>query len=295
MKEGEDMPEAFARVSALLPPPLRAAASALPRWEKGACEELRLRVGQPCALRLPEGERPLTDTPVTADTLAQVLEAATGASLHAFEDELRRGFVRAPGGVRIGVCGTAVMAPDGVRTLRSVSSLCLRVARAVPGAGREILPQLSGKSVLVISPPGGGKTTFLRELVRTQSDAGVRVAVADERGELAGMSGGAPGFDVGRCTDVMTDAPKHTAALMLLRAMSPEAVAMDEVSAPEDAAAIETLLGCGVRIFASAHAPDRAALLCRPALRRLVEAGAFDVLVRIMGRGAARRYAVETL
>ena len=209
-------------------------------------------------------------------------------------DELRRGFVCAPGGVRVGVCATAGCALRGVETLRDVSSLCIRVARPVPGAGREVLPALRGKSVLVLSAPGGGKTTFLRELVRVSAEAGARVAVADERGELAGMRGGVPGFDVGPCTDVLTGAPKAEAALMLLRSMSPEIVAMDEIGDASDAEAIRTILGCGVRIFASAHAPDRAALSRRSVFRRLLEARAFDALVIISGRGEARRYTVET-
>ena len=288
-----DMPEYFSRAAALLPEPLRAAAAALPARERAVCEAIRLRTGRPPTLRLPEGERTFAAAPVTAETLSAVLERATGASMHAYADELRRGFLCAPGGVRVGVCGTAVCTPDAIRTLRDVSSLCIRVARPVPGAGRELLPMLAGKSVLVLSPPGGGKTTFLRELVRVSSDAGTRVALADERGELAGMAGGAPGFDVGRCTDVLTGAPKAEAALLLLRSMAPEVVAMDEVNAPEDAAAVETLLGCGVRIFASAHAPDRAALLRRPVFRRLMARGAFDVLVRISGTGRARTYAAE--
>ena len=288
------MPEHYMRAAALLPGALYRAAAARPAAEKAVCEELRLRVGRPPSLRLPAGEAPLAETPVTGADIAAVLEKATGASLHAVADDLRRGFVCAPGGVRVGVCGTACCAPGGVESFRDVSSLCIRVARPVPGAGREILPLLRGKSVLVLSPPGGGKTTFLRELVRTASDAGARVALADERGELAGMSGGVPGFDVGRCTDVLTGAPRAEGALLLLRAMAPEIVAMDEISAPADAAAIETLLGCGVRIFASAHAPDRASLLRRPAFRRLLARGAFDVLVRISGAGRDRRYRVES-
>ncbi len=289
------MPAYFERAAALLPDALRQTAAALPREDKAACEELRLRIGRAPTLRQAEGEQPLTKERVTAQTVAAVLEKATGASLHAVEEELRCGFVCAPGGVRVGVCGTAVCTPEMIRTIRDVSSLCIRVPRPVPGAGREILPQLVGRSVLIISAPGGGKTTFLRELVRTQSDAGVRVALADERGELAGTLKGTPGFDVGRCTDVFTGGRKAETALMLLRSMAPEAVAMDEISDPVDAAAVETLLGCGVRIFASAHAADRDALLRRPVFRRVLESGAFDALVRIAGRGAARRYAVEML
>ena len=289
------MPEHFARALALLPPALRARGEALPLPVRGACEEVRLRAGYPPTLRLPEGERAFADEPVTATALSAVLERATGASLHAYAEELRRGYVCAAGGVRVGVCGSAVSGPEGIRTLRDVSALCIRVPHPVPGAGGEILPRLRDASVLIISPPGGGKTSFLRELVRCTSDAGVRVALADERGELAGMTGGAAQFDVGKTTDVLTGAPKHAAALLLLRAMAPEVVAMDEISDPADAAAIETLLGCGVRVFATAHAADRAALERREVYRDLLSRGAFDRLVRISGRGGARRYAVDTL
>ena len=289
------MPAHFDKAAALLPEPLLERAAALPEETRRGCEELRLRLGRAPSLRLPEGERTLSPEPVNAGTIAAVLEKATGASLHAAADELRRGYVCAPGGVRVGVCGTAVCAPEGIRTIRDISSLCIRVARPIPGAGRELLPRLEGKSVLIVSPPGGGKTTLLRELVRTQSDRGVRVALADERGELAGMHGGAAGFDVGRCTDVLTGAPKAEAALLLLRASSPEIVAMDEISAPADAAAVEMLTGCGVRIFATAHAADLETLLRRPAFRRALGRGAFDVLVRISGRGRDRRYAAEAL
>lgn len=288
------MPDGFESAQRLLPPELRRATETLPPALRARAEELRLRMGQAAALRLPEGERSLGVT-VTPALLSAVLEKATCASLHAVEDELCRGFVSAPGGVRVGVCGTAVTGPGReVRGLRDVSSLCIRIPRQIRGAGAAVIPTLGDSSVLILSPPGGGKTTFLRELVRTVSDAGVRVSLADERGELAGMYGGQPSFDLGRCTDVLTAAPKAEAAMALLRAMAPEVVAMDEISAPEDAAAIETLLGCGVRIFATAHAAAGEDLQRRPVYARLAAGGAFQKLVRISG-GQPRRYTVEAL
>ena len=289
------MPERFAAAAALLPKELRAAALALPEEQRGLCEELRLRLGHPPTLRLPDAERPFAAAPVTQRTLEDVLLAATGASVHAHAQELRRGYVSAPGGVRVGVCGTAVCAGGGVETLRAPSSVCIRVVRQIPGAGCALYGALHGRSVLVISAPGGGKTTFLRELVRFLSDGGTRVALVDARGELAGMGADGPGFEVGRCTDVLTGAPKAEGALMLLRAMAPECVAMDEVSAPSDAAAVAALVGCGVRVLATAHAASRYELLRRGVYRRLLDAGAFDALVTISGRGAARRYAMEAL
>lgn len=288
------MPDGFAAAAALLPPVLRRAAEALPEAAKARAEEFRLRMGRAPGLLLPEGERPLLETAVTAAEISAVLEAASRASYHAVTDELRRGYLAAPGGVRVGVCGTAVT-DGGIKTLRELSSLSVRIPRQVRGAGAAAIAAVKDSSALIFSPPGGGKTTFLRELVRTVSDAGRRVSLCDERGELAGVCAGLPQFDVGRCTDVLSGAPKAEGALLLLRAMNPEVVAMDEISAPEDARSIETLLGCGVRIFATVHAASAAELRQRPVCRALLDAGAFRCAVRISGSGAQRRYEVSAL
>ena len=286
------MPDGFRSAAALLPPALRCAAESRPAPVRAAAEEFRLRLGRAPGVLLPAGERPLAAAPVTPEELAAVLETATRSSYHAVTDELRRGFLTAPGGVRVGVCGTAVV--DGtIRTLRALSSLALRIPRQVRSAGKDAIRAVGERSVLVCAPPGGGKTTFLRELVRTVSDAGRRVSLCDERGEIAACFEGAPQFDVGRCTDVLTGAPKAEGALLLLRAMNPEIVAVDEISAPEDARAIGVLVGCGVRIFATVHAATRAELEEHPACRALLAAGAFQRIVRISGGGAARRYEVE--
>ena len=285
----------FDRASALLPRELRASAESLSERQKTGAEELRLRVGRPAAVRVPEGELALNAVPVTQEMLAEVLEKATEASLHAVTEELCRGFVTAPGGIRVGVCGTAVRT-GGIGGLREISALCIRIPRQIRSAGAEIMKELIRcGSVLILSPPGGGKTTFLRELVRTVSDAGTRVSLADERGELAGMYRGAPQFDVGRCTDVLTGAPKAEAAMMLLRGMAPEVVAMDEISAPEDIAAAQRLLGCGVRLYATAHACDPAELKRKnPEFRALLDRDAFQAAVCIRGQ-RGRKYEVIRL
>ena len=287
------MPDGFDAAVQLLPQSVRDAASALPRELRSRAEEIRLRTGNPVTLRLPEGERPLPGGTVTPQLLTAVLEAATRASYHAAGQQLRQGYLSAPGGVRVGVCGTGVS--DGaLRTLREISSLCIRIPHQIPSAGKEVIPLIGNDSVLIISPPGGGKTTFLRELVRTVSDGGTRVSLADERGEIAAVCSGEPQFRVGRCTDVLTGVPKAEAAMLLLRAMGPEVVAMDEISAPEDAIAVETLLGCGVRVFATAHGASRAELLRRPVYARLQALGAFQKIVCISG-GTVRHYTVESL
>ena len=288
------MQDGYGAAAALLPPTLRSAAQALTEREKDSAEEFRLRMGRRPAVLLPDGERILADSTVSAADILAVTEIATRSSFHAVTDELRRGYLAAPGGVRVGVCGAAVM-ENGIKTLRELSSLCVRIPRQVKEAGSGAIETVKDGSVLIYSPPGGGKTTFLRELVRTVSDAGTRVSLCDERGEIAGAVSGAPQFDVGRSTDVLSGAPKAEGALLLLRAMNPQVVAMDEISAPEDAKAIETLLGCGVHIFAPVHASFAEELALRPACRKLLDEGAFQYAVRISGRGTQRHYAVDRL
>lgn len=286
------MPDGFDHAHALLPPKLRE--KGLEPSRRARAEEFRLRAGRPPTVLLGEREEALCGEAVTEETLRYVLDAATESSFHAVTDELRRGYIAARGGVRVGVCGTAVT--DGViRTIRDVSSLSVRIPRQIRDAGKDLVPRLADASVLILSPPGAGKTTFLRELVRALSDGGTRVGLADERGELAASWRGVPQFNVGRCTDVLTGAPKAEAALLLLRSMNPQVIALDELSDPADAEAVAHVAGCGVRILATVHAPSAEALRKRPLFRELLDARVFQTAVVIANRDGRRAYRAEAL
>lgn len=291
------------QVAALLPYELRHRVVALPASARSRAEELRLRVGQPLFILYPEGETPITGTHVTADVLETVLEIASGASVHTVMEQIRNGFVPVKGGHRLGLCGTAVVQNGALVNLRELSSLSLRVARAFPGVAASVVPKLWGESglesTLVLSPPGGGKTTFLRDLIRCVS-AGEgcppkRVGVADERFELAGMVDGKPTLEVGPRTDVLSGCPKALGLSLLLRGMNPQVVAVDEITAPEDAAAMIQAVGCGVTLLATAHAASLADLSRRPLYRELLDARVFGRAVVISGQGSERRYTVTDL
>jgi stage III sporulation protein AA len=239
-------------------------------------------------------------TPVVTDqTLRAVLVAASGCSLHAVMGQLSRGFMSAPGGVRVGVCGTGVWQAGQLTGLRNYGSVSLRIPRAVPGCADGIWPALIAggfDSTLIVSPPGGGKTTLLRELVRRLSDnGGLRVSLVDERGEVADSFSGMPGFDVGARTDVLTGVAKPQAVQMLLRAMNPQILAMDEVTDPADAQALLTAVGCGVRLLATVHGEDLADLGDNRACRPLLEAGVFSRCVTVTEADGARRSRVEAM
>jgi stage III sporulation protein AA len=283
----------------LLPGPLYQRALAVSGGEQETCEELRLRVGRPMTGLWAGQEVCLGQRAVSALDVQGVLEAATGSSLHAAASQLCRGFVAAPGGVRVGVCGTAVC-PEGIFSgLRSFSSVCLRIPKAVPDCADGVWPSLVGgglASTLIVSPPGGGKTTLLRELVRRASDGlGLRVSVADERGEIADGFFGVPGFDVGCHTDVLTGVPKARAVHMLLRGMNPQVLVLDEVTEPDDAQALLTAVGCGVVLLATVHGQDLRDAARRPVCQRLLAEGVFRRCVQVRLQEGKRVYTVEEL
>ena len=296
--------QAFEEAAGLLPYDLRQAAGAVPEGDKALAEEFRLRAGRPMMVAYPGGERPVPGSAaVTAADLGLVLEIASQASAHTVLDRVQSGFVTVRGGHRVGICGSAVVKDGQIHNLRELSSLAVRIAREVPGAGAEVLPQLVEEgelqSTLILSPPGAGKTTLLRDLIRRVSDGlggpPLRVGVADERGELAAMYQGRPMNDMGARTDVMDGCAKGAALMMLLRGMNPQVLAADEITAPEDVEALEQAAGCGTALLCTAHGGGAADLWRRPLYRRLMAAGVFRKVVLIRREGGMRRYQVSDL
>ena len=183
---------AYRQAAGVLPLRLRQGALALSLEEQAKVEELRLRAGRPMSAVLPEGERTIPGAPVGTRELEQLLEIASRASLHAVLDQVRRGYLTVEGGHRLGLCGTAGMREGELHSLRQLSSANLRIARQVRGAAEGILDRLCPdgrlESTLILAPPGLGKTTLLRDLIRLVSDGAgcrpLRVSLADERGDL---------------------------------------------------------------------------------------------------------------
>lgn len=290
--------EGFDNAAGLLPQDMRQTLSALPGSARACAEELRLRSGRRPSLLLAEGESPFGDRAVQPRDLDTVLENATRASAHTALECVAAGFVTVRGGCRVGLCGETVVREGGVRSIRRLSSLSIRIPRQHCGCAGEIyarMLELGLPDTLIISPPGAGKTTLLRELVRLASEGGRRVSLIDERAEIAGVWDGSPLFDIGPCTDVMTGAPKPEAAAMLIRAMSPQILAMDEITTPADVEAARLATGCGVKLLATAHAGSARELAARPVYRKLLEDGVFSAAVVIERRGGSRHYRLEEL
>lgn len=288
------MPERYRQVLDLLPDRLKQSVPGFPRETMAQVEEVRLRAGRPVALTVSGMVQNLDGPAVEQRELEWLLQAASGWSLHTVLDQLRDGYITVDGGHRLGVAGTTVMEEGRVRTIRDISSINMRVARQIKGCAREITLQIyTGgrvKNSLILAPPGAGKTTMLRDMVRMVSEQGVRVAVADERGELAAVWRGQPQMDLGGCTDVLSGCPKAQGIQMLLRGMNPQVVAVDEITAPEDVCAMEQAVGCGAAVLATAHAERVEDLRRRTVYRDLLQAGVFERFV-FLGRQDGKRTA----
>lgn len=295
----------------LFPPTLKEIIAKLPLKVRETLEEIRLRCQKPLHIRWTGGDSWLTMEGrltqnlveayrVEAKDVQHAVQALTQNSLYALEEELRAGYITIKGGHRVGLAGETVVEKGSIRTLKNISSLNIRLARSLPGCARPLLPYLVSPSgrpyhILVLSPPRCGKTTLLRDLIRSFSCGipelglpGLNVGVVDERSEIAGCYQGIPQLDVGPRTDVLDRCPKWEGLFMLVRAMGPEVVATDEVGKPKELEALQEALHSGVILLASVHASTLEELKRRPGWGVLLRQGVwqrFILLSRGLGPG----------
>jgi stage III sporulation protein AA len=293
-----------------LPRHIRTMIRNLPDSVLADIEEIRLRLAKPlcitgCNVEIiigTEGKVPPASKKayiVSEDDLKSALQLICNFSMYSVEEELRNGFVTVSGGHRVGVCGRTVVENGKVKTLKDISYMNYRVAKQIIGASDKVVGYLirspdSIYNTLIISPPQCGKTTLLRDLVRKLSSGseenlllGMKVSLIDERSEIAACSMGKARNDVGIRTDVLDGCPKAEGIIMMIRSMSPDIIATDEIGRKEDADAITDAVNAGVKVITTIHGNNIEDFLNKQDLNR-IRKGVFEryiVLSRKMGVG----------
>lgn len=270
-------------------------------------QEIRLRVNKPLTVRYENIEYFITEDSgmstdrdkaymVTQNEIKETMEYISNYSLYAFEDEIRQGFITIQGGHRVGIAGKIILEGEKIKNIKHISFLNIRLSHQVKGCADPVMPYISAENglyhTLVISPPGCGKTTLLRDMIRQLSDGtggqrGVTVGVVDERSEIGACYMGVPQNDLGIRTDILDCCPKAEGMMMLIRSMSPTVVAVDEIGSGRDIDAVEYAVKCGCKLLATVHGSSMEDIMERPLMGNLVRQKVFDRYIILNGKRKA--------
>ena len=247
-------------------------------------EEIRLRVGRPIAIKM-EKEIAIIEHIVTIEEILETFEKICENSVYSYKKQICEGFITINGGHRVGITGNCVFEEGEVKNINYISSLNFRIAREKLGCANEIIKEVINQqnntvyNTLIVSSPGAGKTTMLRDLIRQISNRGKTCGIVDERGEIAAMYKGVPQNDVGILTDVISNVSKSKGMNMLVRSMAPQVICCDEIGSKEDVDAINYAICSGVKGIFTAHGASLNELMLSIEVRKLINSYIIEKII----------------
>lgn len=254
-------------------------------------EEIRLRLERPIILKYADGEKVIKYS-VTLEEVISCLQAICENSIYTYQNQIAEGFVTIKGGHRVGISGSGVMENGKIININHIYSLNFRIARQVIGSGNKILKYILDVdrnniyNTLIVSSPGAGKTTIIRDIIRQISTGikeikflAINVGVVDERGEIASLFRGIPQNEIGIKTDIIDNVPKHLGMKMLIRSMAPKVIVADEIGSNEDIEAIKYAICSGCRGLFTAHGSNFEDISLNPIIKNLI---ATNIIERII-------------
>lgn len=254
-------------------------------------EEIRIRNNRPIFLKIGQSEQQVNYIINTNDVL-EILQKICDNSIYTYQNQICNGYITIKGGHRIGITGNIVIKDGQVTNISHIYSLNFRIARQVIDCSNKILESvldLKNNTVfntIIISPPGRGKTTILRDLIRKISDGipeisfnGINVGVVDERGEIAAMYKGIPQNDIGIRTDVIENVSKYNGMQILIRAMGPEVIACDEIGTKEDIEAIQYAINSGVKGIFTMHGSNMTSVKSNSEINKIIESKLIEKII----------------
>ena len=268
-------------------------------------QELRLRCNQPLIIYYENQEFYISEEQglhkqleqayiVIHKDIHETMEYVSNYSFYAFEEELKQGFITVSGGHRVGITGKVLMENGKIKNIQYIAGINIRFAHEVIGCGQEVFPYLlRGRNslegiynTLIVSPPGCGKTTLLRDIIRLISSGthGVTVGVVDERSEIAACYLGIPQNQLGIRTDVLDACPKAIGIPMLIRTMSPKVIAVDEIGGEKDVEAIRAGIYCGCAFVGTVHGETFEELQRKPVYKKMIEQELFQRYLILSGK-----------
>ena len=254
-------------------------------------EEIRVRVQKPIILKFDYIEKVIEHI-VTYDEMLSILQLICENSIYSYQGQIAEGFITVEGGHRVGIAGSCVIENNKVINIDYINSLNFRISKQIIGCSNYILkyildiPNNTILNTLIISSPGCGKTTILRDVVRQVSNGiteisfkGIDIGLVDERGEIASLHKGISENEVGTRTDVMENVSKSLGMRMLIRSMAPRVVVADEIGRKDDIAAIKYAMCSGCKGLFTAHGSCFRDLEFNPVLKELLDSHLLEVLI----------------